>query len=139
MGTNFYWRDRPCGSCGRFDDIHVGKRSAGWSFGFRAYRHELLNPNHPAWGHSHVSPFGVPIRSRADWRTVFTTRTGALFDEYGKQISDPVMWLDGLIPPTPVQQRSEDSWERRGTYAMIDEQREWRDVEGFRFYAGEFS
>ena len=32
MGTNYYVRMNKCESCGRYDEIHIGKQSAGWRF-----------------------------------------------------------------------------------------------------------
>lgn len=141
MGTNFYWHDQACGSCGRFEVIHVGKRSAGWSFGFRGYRHELMDPAHPDWGYDYQSPFGVPVRSRDDWRQVLTGRPGRLVDEYREQVDDPIAWLNELAAPTAEQQRKEESPEWQGTFGrpLGSDPREWRDTEGFRFYDGEFS
>ncbi|WP_328344871.1 hypothetical protein [Micromonospora sp. NBC_00421] len=141
MGTNFYWHDQPCGSCGRFEVIHVGKRFAGWSFGFRGYRHALMNPAHPEWGHDPQSPFGVPVLSRDHWRKVLTDRPGRLVDEYREHIADPIAWLDQLIAPSAEQQRKEDSPEWQGPFGrpLGSDPREWRDGEGFRFYDGDFS
>lgn len=131
MGTNYYWREHPCGSCGRTDELHVGKSSGGWSFGFQAYRHD------PDDGI--VSPAGIPVVSRADWRRVFTEKPGRLFDEYNREIPDPLGWLDEQEVPTPEQQRSERSWERMGSYWDPNDKDVWRDSEGFRFMAYEFS
>jgi len=42
MGTNYYWRQQThpgCEACGRkpeYDDLHIGKSSAGWTFSFHA-------------------------------------------------------------------------------------------------------
>lgn len=138
MGTNFYWHDRPCEHCNRYEEIHVGKNSGGWSFGFRAWPHRLQNENYPEWGYEPASPFGFPVESRADWRKIFTERPGELFDEYSRRVDDPVAWLDGLTPPDLAQRRKEDSPAWRGPYSGIDS-RDSRDAEGFRFYAGEFS
>jgi len=103
MGTNYFWRDRICVPCGRYDEIHIGK-GAGI---FRGYRHVLLDAEHPDWGYEHESPFGEPVLSRVDWIRVLTDRPGELWDEYGHRVDEgPVAW---------------------------------RDPEGFRFYAGEFS
>lgn len=128
MGTNFYWRDRPCSSCGRHDDeIHVGKRSRGWSFGFRGYRD------------ANTSPTGFAVESRADWRLVFTKLAGDLFDEDGVQVPDPVAWLDALEAPSLEQQRREWSREWMGPHWDPNDPRDWRDPEGFRFHGEEFS
>ena len=139
MGTNFYWRFNACEPCRRYDEAHVGKRSAGWSFGFRAYLHQLVDPQHPDWGYEQESPFGIPVLSRADWRTVFESHPGELWDEYRQRVDDPLAWLDELVPPDAEKQAREWSPERMGRWWRLDSSREWRDAEGFRFYAGEFS
>jgi hypothetical protein len=36
MGTNYYHRTNICEHCGRYDETHIGKSSAGWVFGFQA-------------------------------------------------------------------------------------------------------
>lgn len=130
MGTNFYWHQTACPTCKRFDVLHVGKRSGGWSFGFRGYRHETEDAQ---------SPTGFPVESRADWRKVFTEIPGRLVDEYGREEPDPLAWLDALEAPTLEQQRSEWSRERMGPFWQPDDPREWRDAEGFRFSNCEFS
>ncbi|MEU7170355.1 hypothetical protein ABZ949_02540 [Micromonospora tulbaghiae] len=133
MGTNYYWRDQPCGSCGRGDFLHVGKHSGGWSFGFRGYRHD---PDDGLY-----SPVGRSIVSRLDWRLLLADRPGRLVDEYGKQVDDPIAWLDAMVPPSAEQQQKEDRPQLRGPYAPPrgTDPREWRDAEGFRFYDGDFS
>jgi hypothetical protein len=138
MGTNYYWRDAPCNECGRYDEHHVGKSSAGWSFGFRAYPHLLSSDEHPEWGHYPCSPFGFPVLTRADWRRVFTERTGQLWDEYRRLVDDPVVWLDGLKPPGEAAREWEDGMLGSSTF-RVPADTEWRDPEGFHFYAGEFS
>ena len=133
MGTNFYWRDNPCQHCERYEEIHVGKRSAGWSFGFRAWPHRPMSPAHPEWGFDPQSPFGFPVESRADWRQVFATRPGVLVDEYGRVEEDPVAWLDALEAPSLPKQ----SWEDHQAGRFVRDG--YRDAEGFRFGAYEFS
>lgn len=119
MGTNYYLRIRACEPCGRYDEIHVGK--SGWLF--RAYPHRLMNPKHPDWGYDPASPFGYPIESLADWRKAIIH--GRLFDEYGREIDDPLAWLDGFRPPTDVAERWSDG--------------DYLDSEGFQFSARPFS
>lgn len=130
MGTNFYWHHGACGHCGRVEVSHVGKRSAGWSFGFRGYRHD------PEDGL--LSPFGRPVLSRSDWAMVFSAR-GRLFDEYGAEMANPGDWLDALEPPTPERKQWEDEERSRGRWHDPNDPRDWRDALGFRFYDGEFS
>jgi hypothetical protein len=35
MGTNYYARTNECDKCGRYDEVHIGKSSAGWEFTFQ--------------------------------------------------------------------------------------------------------
>ncbi len=35
MGTNYYIKEDECESCGRYEEIHLGKSSAGWNFSFQ--------------------------------------------------------------------------------------------------------
>lgn len=128
MGTNYYWRDRICVPCGRYDEIHVCKSGSI----FRAYQHVLLDVEHPDWGYSEQSPFGEPVLSRADWVRVLTDRPGELYDEYGDRVDEPAKWLASVEPPTAEQIRWQDNDRAASRYR-------WRDPEGFRFYAGEFS
>ena len=36
MGTNYYARTKICKCCNRFDEVHIGKSSGGWTFSFQA-------------------------------------------------------------------------------------------------------
>lgn len=139
MGTNYTWTFGACGHCGRSDEMHVGKSSAGWSFSFRAWPHRLWSEDHPEDGYDPASPVGFPVLSRADWRRVFTEHPGELRNEYGDAIPNPLEWLDKWQPPTAEQVAWEDTEYRRSPFYRADPAREWRDAEGFRFYAGEFS
>lgn len=135
MSTNFFFRTLECGSCQRFDQYHVGKRSSGWSFGFRGYQHSLLNESHPGRGSASESPLGRPIRSRSDWRELFTVVPGTLWDQYGGHQPDPLTWLADLPAPNIQQQHDEDA---RCRSPWGSQRNSWRDPEGFRFYHGEF-
>lgn len=135
MGTNYYLRINNCEPCGRYDQIHVGKSSAGWSFGFRGHLHKLMNDQHPDWGYDHQSPFGYPITSRADWAKAFTDTNGHLYDEYGSHIPDPLTWLNNLTPPDDQQIAKEIRHGRERYRGRSD----WDDPERFRFTADEFS
>lgn len=117
MGTNYEYGTSDGGL------LHVGKKSAGWTFHFRGYR----------GGHRELV-------SLADWADLFRTTNGVLTDEYGRTIEDPLQFLAELERPTLEQQESEDSPARRGSWSpRPDPATEWRDPEGFAFYDGEFS
>lgn len=129
MGTNYYWRYDSCGSCERYNEIHVGKSSGTW----RAYPHKLMNEENPEWGYQPESPVGFPILSLSDWRRVFTEIPGKLVDEYGKQILDPLAWLAEMRPWKP------GPGGRRWLEEDIQQGVGWLDDEGFKFSSSEFS
>lgn len=128
MGTNYYYRINNCTSCGRFEDIHVGKRSGTW----RAYPHKLQDKDHPEWGYDPESPFGFEVMSREDWRRVFTEIKGELWTEYKELIPDALAWLDEQKPWTPTPDGL------RYLNGDIQLGRGWLDANGFKFYSGEF-
>ena len=66
MGTNYYYRDEKCPTCGRYDERHIGKSSAGWTFNFRGYD---------------------DIRSYKDWLAILEKEQVIIYDEYGDTIS----------------------------------------------------
>jgi hypothetical protein len=68
MGTNFFARTHECLCCGRYDDLHIGKLSAGWRFNFR--------------GHPHHDP---PLTSWKAWQE-FLTGT-QIRNEYGDELA----------------------------------------------------
>ena len=123
MGTNYYYHINICEHCNRSDSFHVGKKSMGLTFHFRAYRGEQEIPD---------------VVSFADWAKVFKTKAGILVDENEAIIDNPLEFLAKLERPTPGQQAFEDSPEVRSGLPL-DPQKEWRDTEGFYFYDGEFS
>lgn len=128
MGTNFYWHDSPCAGCGRYDEVHVGKRSMGWSFGFRGYRA------------AEDSVLARPVQARADWRQVFVERRGVLLDEYGAEYPEPLVWLGEIEAPSAEQVRKEGGWLSEQTPSWYRRpEHDWRDAEGFRFCDMEFS
>jgi len=64
MGINYYLAKNYCNKCNRYESIHIGKSSYGWTFSFRAYKN---------------------IRSFDDWKKEFIGNR--IFDEYGKEIT----------------------------------------------------
>lgn len=127
MGTNYFLRFNACECCGRYDEAHIGKKSMGWSFAFRAY----------GGPHADESPFGFDVHSRADWRRALATVAGKVFDEYGREVEErPLLWLGGLEPPDRRQQVFENE---ESHYPIWYDRTAWRDAEGFRFESREFS
>ena len=66
MGTNYYVIENYCDHCKRGDQRHIGKSSAGWTFGLRVYPDDGLH-DWPDWE-----------RHLADKR---------IEDEYGREVS----------------------------------------------------
>ena len=73
MGTNYYHRTNICPKCGRFDEQHIGKSSAGWSFSFHGTE---------------------AIRSYKEW-LVLLEAGGKIFNEYDEEI--PLHKLKALV------------------------------------------
>lgn len=76
MGTNYYLRQKCCQSCGRYDERHIGKKSAGWVFALRVY---------PDDG----------ISDLPDWDRIASEPNASVFDEYGAEV--PWAALRGVI------------------------------------------
>ena len=68
MGTNYYYRINLCSNCNRFDSLHIGKSSKGWTFIFRGYREEKLIIESYKQLINHLK------------------KGGNIFNEYGKEI-----------------------------------------------------
>jgi len=66
MGTNYYLRTNICDKCSRYDELHIGKSSAGWHFSL------------------HIKP-EIGINDLESWKTQFAL--GKIFDEYGDEVS----------------------------------------------------
>lgn len=69
MGTNYYVRYNICKECERYDEIHIGKSSAGWTFTFQAQEDE------------------VTIKSYKEWLSFLSKKGVKIFDEYNRKIS----------------------------------------------------
>lgn len=67
MGTNYTAYVDRCPNCGRSDELHIGKRSIGWRFCWRA---------HPSRG----------LKTRTDWEQLLTGKNVTIRDEYGHDV-----------------------------------------------------
>jgi len=76
MGCNYYLRKNECTCCNRYDEIHIGKLSAGWTFSFRGYNEYDYEDN----------GFDKPIKSWEDWKEILKENDN-IYDEYGQKIS----------------------------------------------------
>jgi hypothetical protein len=64
VGTNYYHRFNECSCCGRYDERHIGKSSAGWTFSFQAYQ---------------------DVNSFDEWKE--RLKEGKIVDEYGVELT----------------------------------------------------
>ena len=74
MGTNYYLEPKaPCECCGRsFEQLHIGKSSAGWVFALHVHPDEKIND--------------LP-----DWVDKWRADGARIVDEYGKVITPDEM------------------------------------------------
>jgi hypothetical protein len=72
MGTNYYLKQKCCASCGRSDERHIGKSSAGWCFGLHVYPDDGIN-------------------TLEDWRKLFSDQSNKIRDEYGSDVEPQEM------------------------------------------------
>ena len=66
MGTNYYLKKNVCKECGRGEELHIGKSSAGWHFGLQTYPDDNI----------------VSLR---DWKELFAENE--IRDEYDRLIT----------------------------------------------------
>ncbi len=94
MGTNYYLRYNMCKCCSRYDQIHIGKSSWGWSFTFHAPDEWIdmrkLDPKFALAEEG--SDYNLQISSYKEWKEFFEKyvteyETAKIFDEYGTEIS----------------------------------------------------
>lgn len=116
MSTDYLWVEDLCACCERGTVYMVCQSWRVW----QAYPYER--------------PFGFPVRAVADWRRVFTERTGQLRDEYGRVYDDPIAWLDSADPAGRYPTRTLTPREQQYLAAEEAEGLAWYDPEGFRFY-----
>ena len=81
MGTNYYARVNTCPACKRYDEIHIGKYSAGWVFNFQAHDEVEFTGSRRFHG---------PLKTIEDYREA--TKFMNIFNEYGSGIGYNDFW-----------------------------------------------
>lgn len=116
MSTNYYLPQKCAEACSHcsVEDLHVGKRSMGWTFGFQA----------------------LPgIRARKDWEAQIA-QVGKVVDEYGVEHSPEEFWAivdetreasDGRAPLVRAKSKG------RHGIPIDDDPRSYLDPEGWDF------
>lgn len=114
MGTNFYAIYNKCEHCGRSESLHIGKRSGGWEFMFRAHEEPKLE-------------------SAADWRK-WLNEVGAEIRGDGEFYGIEDFWLE--VERTRGKKNQTDYDLHRDLLVPGDD---FKDAEGWAFHRGEFS
>jgi len=126
MGCNYYLRRNECSHCNRYDDIHIGKSSSGWSFSFRGYK----DYDHEDNG------FDKPVISWKDWKEILKKEDN-IYDEYNLKIS--FKEFEKLVESKKDESLNHVTYCEKG-YAGTDYlNRLWLDEEGNGFSDSEFS
>jgi len=133
VGTNYFLRLNECPGCGRYDELHIGKLSGGWEFGFQGYDVEDIPP---------IIFHGGHIRSWADWKDALSR--GRIFDEYGREVSEEkfvqiVESSRGIWGPDGKPTQNHYDYCQQHYPSSIHPDLEWKDSEGWSFSLGEFS
>ena len=111
MGTNYYHKTNICPQCGRFDEAHIGKSSAGWQFSFRGY---------------------PEIRSYKDWIKELK-RNGVIYDEYGRGVT--LREFKSMVASKKSFKNHYDYCKIDHPESVRDQ---WKDENGFSFQSNEF-
>ena len=67
MSTNYYAKTNVCEHCNRFDELHIGKSSAGWCFSLHVIPERGLN----TWD---------------DWKSLLSLPSTSIRDEYDNDV-----------------------------------------------------
>lgn len=112
MGTNYYWRKNICESCKRYEEIHIGKSSFGWTFSFHGTDE---------------------IRSYKDWIKKLESE-GEIYDEYDEKIClDEFKYL--VQARTKAKLNHTIQCEKDYRFSSFNT---WLDEDGHSFSSGEF-
>ena len=88
MGTNYYLRYNFCPYCGRYDEVHIGKASAGWKFVFATQ--EIVLPSLKARDYlENIATRECYISSAEQWFTILDEYKDMvkIYDEYDRLVS----------------------------------------------------
>ena len=129
MGTNYYWRYNICEHCGRYEEAHIGKSSAGWQFTLHGYRDNPLSLPDPE------VDLKVKILSWKDWKQLLE-REGKIYNEYGAEVP-----LADLVANVEALERK--GMQNHYDYCQIHHEscleNMWKDPEGYCLWETEFS
>ena len=109
MGTNYYYRERPCPTCKHSpNESHIGKSSGGWVFSFQA------DYDNKSW---------------KDWQRTLQSGEGIIVDEYGDEMA-----FDVFKRMVKNKQRNPENY----NHALRHPEHSYCDDEGYSFYGNGF-
>ncbi len=116
MRTNYYLRYDICEKCNRYEELHIGKSSAGWKFLFHSIKKEDLTTDL------------VTYDQWVDFLKITTENEGAkIFNEYGEEIL-----LENFIKIVEMKQGEKEKDPSKWNLYYVD-------VRGYNFGSGNFS
>lgn len=127
MGTNFYLTLNECDKCGRFDELHIGKASAGWQFLWQGF-----NPQE--W-EIEENPDVRVIRSVKDWIPLL--EKGVIHDGRGSEVS--VGELLEIVDKKRDRDLLNNTEYLQKHHGYISEDDAWNDEDGHPFSGRDFS
>ena len=118
MGTNFYIHQATMDQgVAKVEEIHIGKRSGGWVFGFQ----------------------GADQKTVRDWKGRLNTMSSneQIVDEYGNVMTAEKFWEEVEATKQPWGANKIKPKDRRNLRAHEKTDRDWMNG-GFDFHDGEF-
>jgi hypothetical protein len=160
MSTNFNWTPAADSPLACFGELHIGKRSGGWSFSFQAYDFEGCKA-HDKWlevGSNLGIKVPVPelpslsLKSFEDWKVLLTQPGSTIIDEYGTTVSADDFLNEVQTHLHPLKGKWGPKGQQRPLLNQVDELmklsdsgysfdsfRDWKDSEGYSFSLNDFS
>lgn len=159
MGTNFYWKAAAADPLSVFGDIHIGKRSGGWSFSF----HGLKYPGAPAQAREvEVDNAGLSVSmqipatpalevvSWQDWKALISRARSTITseDQDALSVADFIEGIENRLHPVkgswgPDKCKLHNHFDslvaEQGRYGPVNREQDWKDSEGYSFSMNVFS
>jgi len=133
MGTNYYLHVNICKHCNRYDEIHIGKSSCGWTFSFQGYEDETVGRSEKG------EEIILNIMSYKGWVKFLEQeikKGGKIFNEYKEEISFKDL-------KKMVKEKRKDKFNQtiycREHHSEYARESCWLDDEGNSFSKGDFS
>jgi len=121
---NYYLEINTCPTCNRYDRVHIGKSSCGWTFSFQGFKER-----------SDCEMIGCQVLSYKDWLEVLPI--GIIINEDGKEVS-----LDEFKEKVESKRYADKNHTvvvKGDNSLRLHAEQCWLDDEGHSFTSGDFS